>query len=101
MATHTIQFDNAGNPSPATINPLIGDTVVFQAGTEPIVLCVDPESTFGAERYEIPANTSISLTVLAGASGEFSFTSLVGDLEAECGTRGRTGGEGGGNVGGQ
>ncbi len=101
MATHTIQFDSAGNPSPATINPQIGDTVVFQAGAEPIVLCVDPESIFGAERYPIPAGTSISLAVQAGAAGNFTFTSLAGDIEAECGARGATGGDGTGKVGGQ
>jgi hypothetical protein len=101
MATITIQFDNAGNPTPATINPKIGDTVVFQASAQPIVLCVDPTSIFGVERYPIPAGTSISLTVQAGASGNFTFTSLAGDINAECGARGTTGGDGSGKVGGQ
>ncbi|MDZ4699045.1 MAG: hypothetical protein SH809_05000 [Rhodothermales bacterium] len=101
MATITIHFDSAGNPTPATITIQIGDTVVFHAGAQPIVLCIDPESIFGAERYALPAGASTSLSVLAGASGDFSFTSLAGDIEAECGARGATGGDGSGKVGGQ
>ncbi|MEZ4699234.1 MAG: hypothetical protein R2834_02800 [Rhodothermales bacterium] len=101
MATINILFDSNGNPTPASFAIQPGDTVVFEAGSEDIVLCMDPETIFGSERIAIPAGTSVETTVQPGASGAFSFTSIAGDIEAECGARGTTGGEGGGNVGGQ
>ena len=101
MATITVTIDDQGNPTPPDISVDPGDIVSFQNSSEDIVLCVDPDLVFGAERFVIVSNQTLSLVVQPFApAGPFVYVTRVGDLQAECKNGGRGGGEGGGSVGG-
>lgn len=96
MATITITIAGDGTPAPPYITINEGDTVRFQAEAD-AVLCVDPESVFGAERFEIPANSAVDLLVQTSPSGGFQYLTKMGDLGAACGgDRDKNEGGGGG-----
>lgn len=100
MATITVTIAADGTFSPASISVNAGDIVFFQAAAD-TVLCVDPTSLFGAERFEIPEGGSIGLVVQPDPPQSFQYIAQIGDLEARCGGgRDKTGGSGGGTGGG-
>ncbi|GIV57724.1 MAG: hypothetical protein KatS3mg042_0637 [Rhodothermaceae bacterium] len=94
--TVTISSDGTFSPDPISPNP--GDTVAFMADGTDVVLCVEPASLFGGERYEIPAGTTLPLEVQPDAIHiSFAYVAILGDLSADC--VGARGGEGGGRTG--
>ncbi len=100
MATITVTIAADGSLSPVTISVNGGDIVAFQAEAD-AVLCVDPMSLFGAERFEIPGGGSIGLVVQPDPPQDFKYITQMGDLEARCGGgRDKKGGAGGGTGGG-
>lgn len=100
MSDITVTIAGDGTPTPSDIQVQAGDTVSFHAEGADIVLCVDPASFFGGERYEIPNGAAADLTVQPGASGSFEYITIPGDLDALCrGRRDRSGGGGGGGMG--
>ncbi len=92
----TISPDGTLSPSYLSLQPQ--DTVAFEAAAD-TVLCVAPASVFGSGRYEIPANSTLDLTV-QGTSGSFDLLSQTGDLTAQCSGSRAVGREGAGQVGG-
>lgn len=98
MSDITVSINSSGAPSPSVLNAQVGDTVTFVAEAD-TVLCVDPATVFGAERFEIPAGSPLPLAV-EGPSERLDFITRVGDLSASCRDgRDKTGG-GSGTVGG-
>lgn len=96
--THTVTISSDGTFSPNTIAPNPGDVVSFRAEGADVVLCVDPSTVFGAERYPIADGSTADLTVQEEAIHiDFAYVACVGDLDAACG--GCRGGEGGGKTG--
>lgn len=94
----TVTIGEDGSFSPSTIAPNPQDTVRFVAQGQDVVLCVDPASLFGAERYAIASGTALDLTVNPEAVNiDFGYSACLGDLEAACG--GCRGEEGGGRTG--
>ena len=98
MADITVNIDGDGGFSPSSINPNPGETVTF-AAEDDTVLCVEPASVFGENRFEIAAGTSVSLAVQADAAQvDFSFSAVIGSLDLDCvSARGK---DGGGRTGG-
>ncbi len=98
MADITVHIDGDGGFSPVSINPNPGETVTFSAEDD-TVLCVEPASVFGGNRYEIAAGTSVSLAVQSDAGQvDFSFSAVIGSLDLDCASsRGK---DGGGRTGG-
>lgn len=96
--THAVTISSDGAFSPNTIAPDPGDVVSFRADGADVVLCVDPSTVFGGERYPIADGSTADLTVQDDAIHvDFAYVALVGDLEAACGSF--RGGEGGGKTG--
>lgn len=96
MATITVQIAANGTPSPSHINVSGGDSVCFQTEVD-AVLCVDPESLFGSERFEIPGGDTVCLAVLPNPPATFEYLTRMGDLTARCDDGRGTGGTGGGS----
>ena len=102
VQTITVNIDGDGDFDPSTIAPNPGDTVSFVAGGGDVVLCVDPDSLFGAERYAIANGSNLDLTVQPGAIHiDFGYIACLGDLEMTCDAcqQGIRGTEGGGKTG--
>ncbi|WP_456429051.1 hypothetical protein [Rhodocaloribacter sp.] len=92
----TVAADGSFSPDPISPDP--GQGVSFRADGQDVVLCVDPASVFGGERFEIPNGGAVDLTVQPGAVHvAFAYVAVMGDLGAEC--RGARGGEGSGTTG--
>lgn len=97
MSDITVTISSDGTPSPSSIQVQPGDTVSFRSERADAVLCIDPAAFFGGERYEIPGEKTLDLTVQPEASGSFKYIIRTGDLNAPCrGPRDRAGGGGGG-----
>ncbi len=92
----TIAADGSFSPDPISPDP--GQVVSFHADGQDVVLCVDPETVFGGERFEIPNGSAADLTVQPGAVHvAFAYVAVMGDLGAAC--TGARGGEGSGTTG--
>ncbi len=96
MATITVTISADGTPSPPHVSISEGDIVCFQAEAD-TVLCVDPGSVFGSERFEIPAGSTVGLLVQSSPASGFKYITKMGDLEVRCrGDKDKKGGGGGG-----
>lgn len=99
MATITVRIAAEGTLSPSYIKVGGGDIVCFEAEAD-AVLCVDPGTLFGSERFEIPGGNTVCLVVRPNPPEKFAFLTRMGDLEARCTGGKGTGGTGGGSGGG-
>lgn len=63
MAAIEVSIDRKGKFDPNGIRPNPGDKVTFTAPEFDVILLVEKAEVFGAERYEIPADASLTLTV--------------------------------------
>lgn len=101
--TIVVTIDSVGTFSPNSITPNPGDIVSFMAGGGDAVLCVDPDSLFGSERYAIANGSSLDLTVQDEAIHvDFGYIACIGDMEMTCEAcrqQGVRGDEGGGRTG--
>lgn len=101
--TITVTIDSVGTFSPRSIAPNPGDVVSFLAGGGDAVLCVDPDSLFGGERFAIANGSSLDLVVQEEAVHiDFGYIACLGDLEMTCEAcrqQGVRGDEGGGRTG--
>lgn len=95
MSTVPVTIDSQGTPTPDPIQAGLGDIVAFHADGADVVVCIDPASYFGGERFEIANGDTLDLPVQSVAGGGFEYIVKVGDLSAPCtGGRGTKDGSG-------